>query len=221
MPYWVSWLTPHVFLILAGDMDLEDWGGRADVAVIPSPPHGWTSWLVTLSHCEAGRGTPGRWMITAWYPPAYPVADPIPLSPQPWFPIRACVNDRAAATPVPTSEITVALPLASLVVRAGGYAWSMGSQPGGVIQQWGLFPASDLQAVVLLAASGSPSGMGVRPLSWLESAALWDVPILVSDSMRGDSDTLIFQAFCASTPAKVLFAGTDALLTTSFRGDCY
>jgi hypothetical protein len=157
-------------------------------------------------------------MITAWYPPAYPMADPIPLSPQPWFPVRACVNDRAAATPVPTSEILAALPPASLVVRSGGFAWSVGSWPGGVIQQWGLFPASDLQAVVLLAASGSPSGMSVRPLFWLELTALWDVPILVSDSIRGDSDTLIFQAFCAFTPAKVLFAGMDALLTTSFWG---
>jgi hypothetical protein len=70
--------------------------------------------------------------------------------------------------------------------------------------------------MVLLAASGSPSGMGVQPLSWLELTALWDVPILVSDSMTGDSDTLIIGVFCTSTPTKVLFAGTDALLTTLF-----
>jgi hypothetical protein len=67
-------------------------------------------------------------------------------------------------------------------------------------------------------ASGCPSGWGVRPLSWLELAALWDVPILVTDSMSEESDLLILRGFCASAPAKVFFAGADALLTTLFRG---
>jgi hypothetical protein len=93
-----------------------------------------------------------------------------------------------------------------------------GSLPGGVIHQWGLFPASDLQARVLLAALGCPSGWGVWPLLWFELAALWDVPILVLDSMSKESDILILQGFCASAPTKVLFAGTDALLTTLFWG---
>jgi hypothetical protein len=49
--------------------------------------------------------------------------------------------------------------------------------------------------MVLLAALGSPLGLGVQPLSWLELTALWDVPILVSDSMSGNNDNLIIQAF--------------------------
>jgi hypothetical protein len=94
-----------------------------------------------------------------------------------------------------------------------------GSPPGGVIHQWGFFLASDLWARVLLAASGCPSGWGVWPLLWFKLAALWDVPILVSYSMSKESNILILQGFCASAPAKVLFAGADALLTTLFRGD--
>ena len=35
-------------------------------------------------------------------------------------------------------------------------------------------------------------------------------------SMTENSDYLICQDFCASAPAKVIFGGTDALLTTSF-----
>jgi hypothetical protein len=87
-----------------------------------------------------------------------------------------------------------------------------------VIHQWGLFSASDLRARVFLAASGCPSGWGVRPLSWLELAALWDVPILVTDSMPEESYLLILWGFRAFAPAKVLFAGADALLTRLFWG---
>ena len=90
-----------------------------------------------------------------------------------------------------------------------------------MVQAWGLFPASDLSALVLVSASGSPSGWGIRCLSVLELAALWDVPILVSDSLSDLSDVNIFKGFWASAPGKVLFAGTDALLTMSFRGGCY
>ena len=185
---------------------------------IISPPRGWSSRFITLSHCEAGEGTSGRWTDHGLVSVGLPMANPIPLIPQPWFPIRACINDRAVATPVPKTAVMAALPPASAVVRSGGFVWPAGSQPWGVIQQWGLFSALDIQAMVHLAALGSPSGMGVWPLSWPELAALWDVPILVSDSMTGDSDSLIFQAYCVSAPAKVLFAGTDALLTTLFWG---
>jgi len=82
-----------------------------------------------------------------------------------------------------------------------------GAPSGGLIHQWGLFPVSDLIARIILAASECPSGWGVRPLSWLELVVLWlwDVPT-------------ILWGFCASAPAKVLFAGADALLTTLFRG---
>ena len=41
-----------------------------------------------------------------------------------------------------------------------------------------------------------------------------------SDSLSDLSDVNIFKGFWASAPGKVLFAGTDALLTTSFRGGC-
>jgi hypothetical protein len=93
-----------------------------------------------------------------------------------------------------------------------------GLPPGGVVHQWGLFPSSDLRARVLLVALGCPSGWDVRPLPWLELGALWDVPILVSDSISEESDILILWGFCASAPAKVLFAGADALLTMLFQG---
>jgi hypothetical protein len=123
----------------------------------------------------------------------------VSLSPQSWFPIRAFVNDRAAATPIPLAEDPANLPPTDSVLCSGGFNHENGARPGGggVIQPWGLFPASDLHALVLLAASRSPSGFGVRSLMWLELAALWDVPILVSDSLLDESDVLMFWGFCA------------------------
>jgi hypothetical protein len=138
------------------------------------------------------------------------------LVPNPGF-----FDDRAAATPVPVAEVTEDLPPIPLVVRSGGTRNARGAPPGGMIHQWGLFPASDLGARVLLASSGCPSGWGVQPLSWLELAALWDVPILVTDAMSEESSIPFLWGFCASAPAKVLFAGSDALLTTLFRGGSF
>jgi hypothetical protein len=184
-------------------------------------PSGWTACSVSLTHCEAGGATTGCWSLVVWYPPRHLAAKLAPIAPQPWFPIWAFVNDRAAATPVPVAEVPEDLPPTPLVVCSGGTPGVRGAPPGGIIHQWGLFPASDLGARVLLASSGCPSGRGVRPLSWLELAVLWDVPILVTDAISEESSISILRGFCASTPAKVLFAGADALLTTLFRGGSF
>ena len=203
--YWDAWPTPHVFFCPAGDSDVEAWGGRGCCLAPPAPPRGWLARSITLSHCEAGGGTSGRWTVVVWYPPTSPVSEPVPLEAQPWFPIRACVNNRVASTPVPAVDAPVDLPPVDSVVRSGGFRRSPKASPGGVVQAWGLFPASVLSALVLVSASGSPSGWGIRCLSVLELAALWDVPILVSDSLSDLSDVNIFKGFWASAPGKVLF----------------
>ncbi len=105
-----------------------------------------------------------------------------------------------------------------MVVRSGGFRHLLGTKPGGCVQQWGLFPTSDLSASVLLATSGSPLGWGTWVLLPQELAALWDFPILVTDSLSELTDLGILRGFCALAPAKVLFVGADALLTTLFRG---
>jgi len=69
-----------------------------------------------------------------------------------------------------------------------------------------------------LSVGGVSRGLGVRPLSWPELAALWDVLILISDCLSEASDVELLQGFCLLAPAKVLFVGAGALLTMSFRG---
>ncbi len=174
--YWASWTTPHVFFIPTGDSEVDDWGFRAPSWPPPVPPLGWMAWGQTFSPCEAGEATLGWWEVVVWYPPAYPAAAPAPLSPWPWFPLRAFIKDQVAARPVPVCEAPVDLPAVATVVRLEEIHSLPGAKPGGCVQQWGLLPDSDLSASVLLAALGSPSGWGTQALLPLELAALWDVP---------------------------------------------
>ena len=133
----------------------------------------------------------------------------------PWLPIQCSVLDRESVAAVALAHLPADLPPVSGVVRQDVGVWR------GIVQQWGLFPASDLSSHVLLAATGSVSRMGIRPLTWHELAALWDVPILVSDRLGGGDDCALLRGFCASAPAKVLYVGADALLTVYFRGGCF
>ncbi len=185
--------------------------------LLPPPPQGWVAKHVCLTHCKAGGATSGWWSVSVWYPPGYPNAKPIPIIPRPWFPLRVFVNNRLAAILVRADEVPVDLPPVSLVIRSGSVPRLPGPRPDGLIQHWGLFPSSTINATVLLEASGLPTGWGKRCLSPLELAALWDVPISVSDALLESGDLDIIRGFCTSAPAKVLFTGTDALLTTSFR----
>ena len=149
---------PTCVFVTVGDTDLEEWGGHIPLRPAPLQLPEWTACLVSLTHCEARGATTGCWSLVAWYPPGHPTAKPSPITPQPWFPIRAFVSNRAAARPVPVAKIPVDWPPIPSVVRLGVTLGAQGAPPGGVIHQWGLFPTSDLGGRVLLALSGCPSG---------------------------------------------------------------
>ena len=83
---------------------------------------------------------------------------------------------------------------------------------------FGLFPASDPTARVLLESSGSPSGYGARSLSARELGDLWDVPNLFMDSLSNQEVGDLMSAICRTLPSKLLHSGADALLTSCFRG---
>ncbi len=89
---------------------------------------------------------------------------------------------------------------------------------GGLVQDWGLFPASDVGAWVKVQCSSSPSGYGLQGLTWSELGGLWDLPISVMDAMPQGVAKTMLRAFCKTAPNKVLIAGADYLLTMLFRG---
>ncbi len=212
--YWRAWAVHHVFFVWGEDTDSDAPGGRGRLAQV-----GWTVRDVGLTHCEAGGSTSGSWRLVVWYPPSRKAPSPAPLDPLPWFPIRLSVLDWIPALPVRACLAPAdLLPVAAVVSLATNVVSGGRGSGVGAVHQWGLFPASDLTTPVLLSTVGSITGLGVRPLSWPELAALWDVPILISDRLSEASDVGLLRGFCLSAPAKVLFVGADVLLTTSFRG---
>ena len=103
------------------------------------------------------------------------------------------------------------LPVADVVRLPVEIIWFGRGATASVVHQWGLFPALDLSALVLLSLVGSVKGLGVRPLAWSKIAALWDVTILILDWLSEAVDTVLLCSFCLSAPTKVLFVGADAL----------
>ena len=161
----------------------------------------------------------GSCRLVVWYQPAQSTPSPSPLVPLPWFPIRSLVMDRLAATPVRADLAQAGALSVAPVVRCMANRAYEGRDPViGAVYQWGFFPASALSTPVLLSAVGSFMGLGVRSLSWPELAALWDIPILILDRLVQPLDVELLRGFCSSAPVKVLFVGTNALLTMSFRG---
>jgi hypothetical protein len=160
---------------------------------------------IALSHCDAGGATSGRWTVLVWYPPLLPFSEPLPVGPHAWFPLFCYVRDRESATHHPTPP-------------SGGITVPKVVRCEGLVQDWGLFPASDLEAQVLVQCSSSPSGYGARRLTKMELGGLWDLPILIMDGLPPSEAEFMLSAFCKTAPTKILLAGADLLLTTSFRG---
>ena len=101
-------------------------------------------------------------------PPGIPVGgavEPLAWEPRNGTPLLCCVNDRVLARPY-------------LGPRGSGLAGDSVAQLDGLVLDFGLFPALDPRALVLLESSGSPSGYGSRVLTGRELGTLWDVPIL-------------------------------------------
>ncbi len=189
--YWEWWRTPHVFFCQGVDNNTV--GTRAGPPTPLCPPE-WALRSVTLSHCDAGGATSGRWTVVVWYIPLLPFSEPLLAVPQAWFPLFCYVRDRESAVHHPTLPSRgIAVPY---VVRSEG-----------LVQDWGLFPASDLEAQALVQCSPSPSGYGSWRLTWLELGGLWDLPISIMDALPPASSELMLRAFCKTAPTKVLLVG--------------
>ncbi len=182
--YWGVWRTPHLFYYDGTDDSLAS-DENAAARVPPAPPRGWTSRSVCLSHAATGGSTSGRWCFGVWYPPGYPWVEPLAWEPRNGTPLLCCVNDRVLARPY-------------LGPRGSGLAGDSIARLDGLVLDFGLFPALDPRALVLLESSGSPSGYGSRVLTGRELGTLWDVPILFMDSLSDlEIDGLMKGICCA------------------------
>ncbi len=127
------------------------------------------------------------------------------MIPQSWFPLFCYVKDRERAEPHPSPPF-------------GGTAVPLVVRIEGLVQDWGLFPASDLATRVLVQCSSSPSGHGSRLLTWLELGGLWDLPISIMDTLPPVGGDVMLWPFCKGALTKILALGASFLLTLSFQG---
>ena len=177
----------------------------------PPPPRGWSARSVSLAHSATGGSTSGKWTLVVWYPPGLPWVEPLTWEPRGGTPLLCCVNDREYARPFLG-------PRGSGAVGAGGAVVAGVVRTEGLVLDFGLFPASDPSARVIVETSSSPSGYGLRQLTARELGNLWDIPILFLDSLPDPDVGVLMGAICASPPSKLLHTGADLLLTDFFRG---
>jgi hypothetical protein len=208
--YWEAWTTTHVFYCFRADKDCSPSSSEARGAP-PLPPRGWSACSVSLAHSATGGSTSGKWTFVVWYPPGLPWVEPLTWEPRGGTPLLCCVNDREYARPF-------------LGPRGSGAVGAVGAVVAGVVRteglvlDFGLFPASDPSARVIVETSSSPSGYGTRDLTVRELGNLWDIPILFLDSLPDPDVGGLMGAICASPPSKLLHTGADLLLTDFFRG---
>ena len=205
--YWGTWTTPHLFYCLGSDNSVALGGSVYHPLETTSltPPPGWAARSVRIARNETGGATSGRWTFTVWYPPHARCVEPIEWTPRGGTPLLCCVNDRVRAASYHGQ-------------RRSGVAGERVVREGGLVLDFGLFPASEPAAQVLVESSGSPSGYGSCILSARELGGLWDVPILLLDSLSDAEVTGLMEGICRSPPSKLLHTGADLLLTARFRG---
>ena len=206
--YWGTWTTPHLFYCFGSDNSVALGGSAHHPSgnTLITPPPGWAARLVCLAHHERGGATLGRWTFTIWYPPHVPCVEPIAWIPRGGTPLLCCVNDWVWAAPY-------------LGQRRSGIAGEQVVHKGGFVLDFGLFLASKPTAQVLVKSLGSPSGYGSCCLSARELGDLWDMPILLLDSLSDTEVTSLMEGICQSPPPKLLLIGADLLLMASFWGD--
>ena len=190
--YWACWRVPHVFF------------GNEEG---PAPPAGWGVRAERYHHAALGGSTTASAVLSVWYPPGHRPMTPVDPPDQPWVPLLSCLNrlnDGGLAAP-PGAH---ALERRVLTLGASG-----------VVRPEGLFPHDAVTATVVAPAPRSQTGFVCRSLTIQELGTVWNVPISMLDSVEDTKvDVAVMADVLLTPPARLLYAGTDALLTASFRG---
>ena len=152
-----------------------------------------------------GGATSGQWTFAVWYLPHVPFVEPIAWTPHGGTPLLCCIKDWVWTAPYHG-------------LRRSGIAGEQVVRKGGLVLDFGLFPTPKPTAKVLVESLGSPSGYGSHYLSAQELGDLWDVPILLLDSLRDAEVTGLMKGICQFPPSKLLHTEADLLLTAGFRG---
>ena len=187
--YWRRRLVPHLVMV--------DSGG--------SPPEGWHCDEVRFAHSHMGGSTDEEHTLALWVPRTVRVAHGpyLPLPQQAWAPVEASINS------VVSAEAVGSPPRRPPLGRAAVHWW------GSDVSPFGLFPVAHLSALVCCpCVFNVPDKWGRRWLQGPEVAALWDVPILLSDfyTARGLGESS--REFTLLVPGKILLLVVDFLMSS-------
>lgn len=195
--------VPHVF----------ETGADVEVA----PPVGWVTVERPFSHAQLGGATAGCFNLGVLLPsflavdggaevPGVPVLSATPL-------INMVESTVSAATCTDAADLAavrrVTAPSGVLVLSSG------------CLNPLGLLPVRNPHRLkVVVPCVFSRTQWGVRSLEEFEIGGAYDIPILMSDSLRGDENggKPIFAALRSHHPGKVLHLGSDFLLSQYCRG---
>ena len=184
-------------------------------------PPGWVFKSHSWRHCDLGGATIGEYQLGLLLPSFVfdPKRNPAPLPQLPWAPLSAVINDVEYATRLTRDTIDRYADAPSLaqggeppVRRFGTLLDSRGL---------GLSTRSMSKVPVVVGCVFNPSKLGSRFLTGMELGALHGVPILFLDHLKrleGAQRAFIISRLLLAAPGKVLFLGSDYLLTRYVRG---
>jgi hypothetical protein len=203
--YWASNPVPHVFTCT-----------RADLLRVPE---GWSVRQKEFCHAGLGGATTGVYCLSVMAPDDRFVASNEALPPvprQPWTPIASVINDVEPAAPL-SAELESRYRSTPRVLKDDAPILRLGR----FLDARGLASPDVASARVIVGCVFNSGGMGLRRLKDYELGALADVPILLLDHLRkecGVAGAKLIRGLAQGHPGKVLFMGSDYLLTAFVRG---
>ncbi len=203
--HWERRRVPHVFTLPTTDEKIIT-------------PDGWSLVVQEFRHSDLGGSTVGTYRLGLLVPmETYHAHASIPPLPrQPWASIATVINDVEFAEH-PTSEMLAQVLAAPPIPREGAPVVKFGA----VLDSRGLAPRDVANVPVAVGCVFNPSNLGIRPLTLFELGALQDVPILFLDYLRlrcGMEGRDLLKLLIQGHPSKVLFLGSDFLLSAYVRG---
>ncbi len=203
--HWIRRQVPHLFSVPR----------TGSVRV----PQGWCYKTHRWRHSDLGGSTVGEFQLGLLVPQAgyVPTTDPPPMPRQPWAPVASVISDVEYAKPLPHHVLTQYVSHAAFEGEAP-VRWL-----GKVLDSRGLgMPPLRMPRIpVVVGCVFNPSKLGSRFLTTTELGALHDIPILFLDHLRsleGSMGVPIISRLIQDAPGKILFLGSDYLLTHYVRG---
>jgi hypothetical protein len=182
------------------------------------PPEDWTLMVKRFRHADLGGATAGYFELAlVLRTTRYQDSSRLELPPVAWTPISSYVNSVEQATPVSAgSKLETALDCVEEPDPKGSVV-----NVGGCIHSKGLAPRGIKRSKVIVQCVFYPLRECFRHLTTLEVAGLWDVPILLAESLskrRGQDGLNVLEELCEGHPSKVLYRAGDYLLSNYVRG---